>query len=143
MNYNESDMLLSDDFDLLIDKRVNNFREASWQDNTLVEQVLLQRIQSNIDDFQLTRIIAAWLNSDLGTKLDGFLLENIRAKIIEALTIDGVFERENVEVNLVVKDFSNLIISIIIKKTRLVTEINNVVYIFSYNMDSNLTVNNF
>lgn len=143
MNYNESDMLLSDDFDLLIDKRVNNFREASWQDNTLVEQVLLQRIQSNIDDFQLTRIIAASLNSDLGTKLDGFLLENIRAKIIEALTIDGVFERENVEVNLVVKDFSNLIISIIIKKTRLVTEINNVVYIFSYNMDSNLTVNNF
>lgn len=143
MNYNESDMLLSDDFDLLIDKRVNNFREASWQDNTLVEQVLLQRIQSNIDDFQLTRIIAASLNDDLGTKLDAFLLENIRAKIIEALTIDGVFERENVEVNLVVKDFSNLIISIIIKKTRLVTEINNVVYIFSYNMDSNLTVNNF
>ena len=143
MNYNESDMLLSDDFDLLIDKRVNNFREASWQDNTLVEQVLLQRIQSNIDDFQLTRIIAASLNSDLGTKLDGFLLENIRAKIIEALTIDGVFERENVEVNLVVKDYSSVIISIIIKKTRLVTEINNVVYIFSYNMDSNLTVNNF
>ena len=143
MNYNERDMLISDDFDLVIDKRANNFKEASWQDNTLVEQVLLQRIQSNIDDFQLTRVIAASLNSDLGTKLDTFLLESIRAKIIEALTIDGVFERENVEVNLVVKDYSSVIISIIIKKTRLVTEINNVVYIFSYNMDSNLTVNNF
>lgn len=145
MNYDETDLQLTDDYDLLLAKNrgAGNFKRSSWQDNTLVEQILLQRIQTNIDEFGLNRVITASLNHELGNKIDGFLLDSIRSRIFQVLTIDGAFSRENIEINLVIKDDTNVIISIIIKNLRLASEINNVVYLFSYNANSNLTVNNF
>lgn len=145
MNYDETDLQLTDDYDLLLAKNrgAGNFKRSSWQDNTLVEQILLQRIQTNIDEFGLNRVITASLNHELGNKIDGFLLDSIRSRIFQVLTIDGAFSRENIEINLVIKDDTNVIISIIIKNLRLASEINNVVYLFSYNANSNLTINNF
>ena len=145
MNYDETDLQLTDDYDLLIAKNrgAGGFKESSWQDNTLVEQILLQRIQTNIDEFELNRVITASLNHEVGNQIDGFLLDSIRSRIFQALTIDSAFSRENIEINLVIKDDTNVIISIIVKNLRLVDEINNVVYLFSYNANSNLTVNNF
>ena len=142
INYDSKDIYLTEDFDIIVSKRNDKVRTAGYHDNELLEQTLIKRIQSNVKDFEITKVFAANLNEELGSKMDENLINRIQSSIIEALTIDGFLEIENLSISVVIKDYVNVMFTINIINNRINRD-EILSYGFSYNLDSNLTVQNF
>lgn len=142
INYDSKDIFLTEDFDIIVSKKTDKIRNASYQDNELLEQTILKRIQSNTKDFEISKVFAANLNEELGSRIDDDIVNRIQSRIIEALTVDGFLESENLLISVVIKDYVNILFTINVINNR-INKDEIFSYGFSYNLDSNLTVQNF
>lgn len=142
INYDSKDIFLTEDFDIIVSKKTDKIRSASYQDNELLEQTILKRIQSNTKDFEISKVFAANLNEELGSRIDDDIVNRIQSRIIEALTVDGFLESENLLISVVIKDYVNILFTINVINNR-INKDEIFSYGFSYNLDSNLTVQNF
>ena len=59
INYDRKDIFFTEDFDIIVSKKTDKIRSASYQDNELLEQTILKRIQSNTKDFEISKVFAA------------------------------------------------------------------------------------
>lgn len=142
INYDSKDIFFTEDFDIIVSKKTDKIRSASYQDNELLEQTILKRIQSNTKDFEISKVFAANLDEELGSRIDDDIVNRIQSRIIEALTVDGFLESENLLISVVIQDYVNILFTINVINNRInKNEIFS--YGFSYNLDSNLTVQNF
>lgn len=142
ISYNSKDIYLTEDFDIIVSKRTDKVRNASYQDNELLEQTIIKRIQSNSNNFEITKVFSANLNEELGNRMDDVLVNRVQSKIIEVLTIDGFLKSENLMISVVIQDYVNILLTInVINNRENRDEVFS--YGFSYNLDSNLTVQNF
>ena len=142
INYDSKDIFFTEDFDIIVSKKTDKIRSASYQDNELLEQTILKRIQSNTKDFEISKVFAANLNEELGSRIDDDIVNRIQSRIIEALTVDGFLESENLLISVVIKDYVNILFTINVINNR-INKDEIFSYGFSYNLDSNLTVQNF
>ena len=142
INYDSKDIFLTEDFDIIVSKKTDKIRNASYQDNELLEQTILKRIQSNTKDFEISKVFAANLNEELGSRIDDDIVNRIQSRIIEALTVDGFLESENLLISVVIQDYVNILFTINVINNR-INKDEIFSYGFSYNLDSNLTVQNF
>ena len=142
INYDSKDIFLTEDFDIIVSKKTDKIRNATYQDNELLEQTILKRIQSNTKDFEISKVFAANLNEELGSRIDDDIVNRIQSRIIEALTVDGFLESENLLISVVIKDYVNILFTINVINNR-INKDEIFSYGFSYNLDSNLTVQNF
>ena len=142
INYDSKDIFFTEDFDIIVSKKTDKIRSASYQDNELLEQTILKRIQSNTKDFEISKVFAANLNEELGSKIDDDIVNRIQSRIIEALTVDGFLESENLLISVVIQDYVNILFTINVINNR-INKDEIFSYGFSYNLDSNLTVQNF
>ena len=142
INYDSKDIFLTEDFDIIVSKKTDKIRSASYQDNELLEQTILKRIQSNTKDFEISKVFAANLNEELGSRIDDDIVNRIQSRIIEALTVDGFLESENLLISVVIQDYVNILFTINVINNR-INKDEIFSYGFSYNLDSNLTVQNF
>lgn len=142
INYDSKDIFLTEDFDIIVSKKTNKVRNATYQDNELLEQTIIRRIQTNANDFEIEKILCANLNDELGSKVDNSLINRIQSRIIETLTVDGFLESENLSISVVMQNNVNAIVTINIYNNRINRD-EIFSYGFSYNLDNNLTVQNF
>lgn len=142
INYDSKDIFLTEDFDIIVSKKTDKVRNATYQDNELLEQTITKRIQTNANDFEIEKILCANLNDELGSKIDNSLVNRIQSRIIETLTVDGFLESENLSISVVMQNNINAIVTINIYNNRINRD-EIFSYGFSYNLDNNLTVQNF
>lgn len=142
INYDSKDILLTEDFDIIVSKKTNKIRNATYHDNELLEQTIIKRIQSNVNDFEIEKVFAANLNEELGNRIDDALVNRIQSRIVEALTVDGFLESENLAISVAVESNVNIMFTINVYNNRIDRE-EIFSYGFSYNLDNNLTVQNF
>lgn len=142
INYDSKDIFLTEDFDIIVSKKTDKVRNATYQDNELLEQTIIRRIQTNANDFEIEKILCANLNDELGSKVDNSLINRIQSRIIETLTVDGFLESENLSISVVMQNNVNAIVTINIYNNRINRD-EIFSYGFSYNLDNNLTVQNF
>jgi hypothetical protein len=142
INYDSKDIFLTEDFDIIVSKKTNKVRNATYQDNELLEQTIIRRIQTNANHFEIEKILCANLNDELGSKVDNSLINRIQSRIIETLTVDGFLESENLSISVVMQNNVNAIVTINIYNNRINRD-EIFSYGFSYNLDNNLTVQNF
>jgi hypothetical protein len=142
INYDSKDIFLTEDFDIIVSKKTDKVRNATYEDNELLEQTITRRIQTNANDFEIEKILCANLNDELGSKIDNSLVNRIQSRIIETLTIDGFLESENLSISVVMQNNVNAIVTINVYNNRINRD-EIFAYGFSYNLDNNLTVQNF
>jgi hypothetical protein len=142
INYDSKDIFLTEDFDIIVSKKTDKVRNATYQDNELLEQTIIRRIQTNANHFEIEKILCANLNDELGSKVDNSLINRIQSRIIETLTVDGFLESENLSISVVMQNNVNAIVTINIYNNRINRD-EIFSYGFSYNLDNNLTVQNF
>ena len=142
INYDSKDIFLTEDFDIIVSKKTDKVRNATYQDNELLEQTITKRIQTNANDFEIEKILCANLNDELGSKIDNSLVNRIQSRIIETLTVDGFLESENLSISVVMQNNINAIVTINVYNNRINRD-EIFSYGFSYNLDNNLTVQNF
>ena len=141
ISYIDKDILLTEDFDIIIDRQKGEMRMAGNENDLLKEQVIRKRIQTNRSEFLLDTVIGANLDDLIGLPLKDFMNQIIIANITQALLIDGAFDPKEISVSYMDVTKKDVFINITLNGNRLRDDKS--IYGFNYNTEDNKVIQRF